>query len=48
MEATAFKSFLLGPLGATITGFYMLQVFVVWNAFRRRERWAWWRLPPGL
>ena len=47
VEATAFKSFLFGPLGATIAGFYVLQVFVVWNAFGRKERWAWWAIAAG-
>lgn len=41
-ESEAFGSFLFGPLGATIGGFYVLQIFIVWNAFWRRERWAWW------
>lgn len=40
-ESLAFRSFILGPLGATIAGFYVLQAFIVWQPFRRRERWAW-------
>ncbi len=40
-QAQALKSFLFGPLGATIAGFYVLQTFIVWNAFRRKEKWAW-------
>ncbi|NBC19029.1 MAG: hypothetical protein GVY18_17140 [Bacteroidetes bacterium] len=43
-RADAFGAFLLGPLGATISGFYVLQFFIVKNAFRRRERWAWWAI----
>jgi hypothetical protein len=40
-EALPFRAFILGPLGATIAGFYVLQTFIVATAFRRRERWAW-------
>jgi hypothetical protein len=39
-EAALMKSFLFGPLGGTIAGFYVMQVFVVTCAFRRGQRWA--------
>ena len=41
-EAAAFRAFVLGPLGATIAGSYLLQAFGAGVPFRRRERWAWW------
>jgi hypothetical protein len=40
-DAEAMKAFLFGPLGATITGFYVMQLFIVCGPFRRREPWAW-------
>lgn len=46
-EAEAFRSFLFGPLGGTIAGFYILQLFILWNAFDRKEGWAWWAIAAG-
>jgi len=40
-EALEMRGFLMGPLGGTIAGSYLLQAFVVAVPFRRRERWAW-------
>ena len=40
--AAAFRAFVLGPLGGTIAGSYLLQAFVAAVPFARRERWAWW------
>ncbi len=40
-SALAMRSFLMGPLGATIAGSYLLQVFVIAVPFRNREAWAW-------
>ena len=39
--AAELKSFLLGPLGGTILGSYVLCGFVAAIPFARRERWAW-------
>ncbi|MEM6338268.1 MAG: hypothetical protein AAF752_16965, partial [Bacteroidota bacterium] len=41
-EAAAFRAFVLGPLGGTIAGSYVLQAFIAAVPFARRERWAWW------
>jgi hypothetical protein len=35
------RAFLFGPLGGTIVGYFVMQLFVVLGPFRRRERWAW-------
>ncbi|MFH5885926.1 hypothetical protein ACG2F4_16580 [Halalkalibaculum sp. DA3122] len=35
------RRFLFGPLGGTIAGYFVLQTFIVWNGFYRRERWTW-------
>lgn len=43
-DAARLRSFLFGPLGGTIAGFYVFQGFVVRNAFAHRERWAWWAI----
>ncbi len=40
-NASALRAFMLGPLGATIAGSYLLQCFVIAYAFRKREAWAW-------
>lgn len=40
-EATAMRAFLMGPLGGTIAGSYLLQAFVVAVPFKAREPWAW-------
>ena len=39
--AVAMRGFLMGPLGGTIAGSYLLQVFIVAGPFKRREAWAW-------
>lgn len=46
--AAAFRAFVLGPLGATIAGSYLLQAFVAAVPFARRERWAWWATAGAL
>ncbi|MBC8341435.1 MAG: hypothetical protein H8E63_07220 [Proteobacteria bacterium] len=40
-SALEMRGFLMGPLGATISGSYLLQVFVIAVPFRNREAWAW-------
>jgi hypothetical protein len=40
-EARAMRGFLMGPLGGTIAGSYLMQTFIVAVPFKRRERWAW-------
>ncbi|MFP6654062.1 MAG: hypothetical protein VCB25_00440 [Myxococcota bacterium] len=40
-SALAMRAFLMGPLGATIAGSYLLQAFVVAIPFRVRQAWAW-------
>lgn len=36
-----FRGFICGPLGGTITGFYVLQAFIAAVPFARKERWSW-------
>ena len=47
-EAAAFRRFVMGPLGGTIAGSYVLQTFIAAVPFRRREPWAWWATLAGL
>lgn len=47
-ETARAKSFLLGPLGGTILGSYVLCGFVAAIPFARRERWAWWAISLSL
>jgi hypothetical protein len=35
-----FRLFILGPLGATIAGCYVLLAYIAYFPFRRKERWA--------
>ena len=47
-EAVEVKNFLLGPLGATILGSYVLCGFIAAGPFARQERWAWMALTTRL
>ncbi len=40
-DARHLRSFLLGPLGGTIAGYFLMQTLIVAGPFRRREPWAW-------
>jgi len=40
-QARAMRGFLMGPLGGTIAGSYLMQTFIVAVPFKRRESWAW-------
>ena len=39
-----FKSFIYGPLGGTITGQYVMMLFIVYYPFRKKEAWAWYAI----
>lgn len=41
-ETSRTKAFMMGPLGGTIAGFYVLQSFIIWRPFRNKEQWSWW------
>lgn len=43
-EARAMRAFLMGPLGGTIAGSYLLQAFVAAVPFKAREAWAWYAI----
>jgi len=47
-EAMQLKNWLFGIIGGTIVGFHALMVMISENAFRRRERWAWWTMCAGM
>ena len=47
-EAAALKAFLLGPLGGTILGSYVLCGAIAAGPFARREPWAWWAITASL
>lgn len=40
-EAAHLRTFLFGIIGGTIAGYFLMQTFIVWGPFRRREPWAW-------
>jgi hypothetical protein len=42
------KNWLFGIIGGTIVGFHLLALFIIQNAFARKERWAWYALSLGL
>ncbi len=39
-DVKEFKAFILGPLGGTIAGSFLLQAFIAHIPFKRREKWA--------
>ncbi|SHN34984.1 hypothetical protein SAMN04488057_12426 [Cyclobacterium lianum] len=40
LEILTFKNWLFGIIGATISGFHLLMVFIVHFAFRKKQIWA--------
>ncbi len=42
------KNWLFGIIGATIVGFHILAVMISENAFKNRERWAYYAISFGL
>ncbi|MEM1055779.1 MAG: hypothetical protein AAGI52_09635 [Bacteroidota bacterium] len=47
-EAEAYHRFAMGPLGATMTGYFVLQTVIAAIPFGKRERWAWHAMVWGL
>lgn len=43
-----FKNWLFGIIGGTIVGFHILMIFIANNAYRKREKWAYWAMWSGL
>ena len=41
-EVETFKSFILGPFGASLFGYFMMVFCVVWFAFPQKKLWAYW------
>lgn len=48
IEAGKMKSFLFGPIGGTVSGYFVFQLFVVLFAFKREEKWAWYAIVSAL
>jgi hypothetical protein len=46
--AAAFQQWAYAVLGATVAGWGISMIFIVYYPFRRRERWAWRCLAVGL
>jgi hypothetical protein len=46
--AAAFQQWAYAVLGATVAGWGIFMIFIVYYPFRRRERWAWRCLTVGL
>lgn len=40
-EANELRSFLFAPMGGTIAGYFLMQSFIVWRPFYKREVWSW-------
>jgi len=40
-EAENLRKFLFAPIGGTVAGYFLLQSFIVWGPFTRKEPWAW-------
>ncbi|MDR9419583.1 hypothetical protein [Gracilimonas sp.] len=47
-NAEYFKQFIYGPLGGTISGYFILQFFIVKYAFRSKQPWSWNAIVYGL
>jgi hypothetical protein len=43
-----FKNWLFGIIGGTIVGFHLLMLFIIKNAYRKKEKWAYQALWTGL
>lgn len=43
-----FKNWLFGIIGGTIVGFHILMIFIANNAYRKKEKWAYWAMWSGL
>lgn len=47
-NAQQFKQFIYGPLGGTISGYFILQFFIVKFAFQNKQSWSWYAIGLGL
>jgi hypothetical protein len=47
-EVLAFKNWLFGIIGGTIVGFHILMIMISENAFKNKEKWAYYALWLGL
>lgn len=47
-RAISFRTWVYGAWGATIAGWGISLLFIVYNAFTRQERWAWFAISVGL
>ena len=47
-RAIGFRTWVYGAWGSTIAGWGISLLFIVYNAFARRERWAWYAISGGL
>lgn len=47
-EVLALKNWLFGIIGGTIVGFHILMIFIAENAFKKREKWAYYAMWMGL
>lgn len=47
-ETLALKNWLFGIIGGSIVGFHLLMIFIIKNAFAKREKWAYNALWIGL
>jgi hypothetical protein len=47
-EVLQLKNWLFGIIGGTIAGYHMLAIYIINNAFIKKEKWAWDALLVGL
>jgi len=48
IDVLHYKNFLYGIIGGTIVGFHVLMVMISENAFKKREKWAYYAMWYGL
>jgi len=47
-EMLLLKNWLFGIIGGTIVGFHILMIFISENAFKRKEKWAYYAMWSGM
>lgn len=47
-DALRFKNWLFGIIGGTIVGFHLLMIMIAENAFKKKEKWAYYAMWLGL
>ena len=47
-EVVHFRHFILGPFGATLSGFFVLVLGIVYFGFPQKQAWTYWTVVAGI